>query len=55
VALPVAATPTPTPSPTPTPTTTGGGLAPSGGPGGLVLVGLLLLAGGTVLAVRRPT
>jgi hypothetical protein len=50
--LPVAATPTPSPSPT-TPTPTGDGLAPSGGPGSLVLLGLLLIAGGTALTVRR--
>jgi len=51
--LPAAATPTPTPSPTAT--STSGGLAPSGGSGSLVLVGLLLLAGGAALALRRPS
>lgn len=49
--LPVVTTPTPTP----TATTTGDGLAPSGGPGALLPIALLLIAGGAALALRPGT
>jgi len=51
--LPTAATPTPAPSPSTK--ANGDGLAPSGGPGTLLPIALLLIAGGAALALRPRT